>query len=409
MELWNEYEGRTVAGTFPLQRLIRPEGRSSFFTTATESGQDTVIRLIEAHYDEDEILARWRAVSQLKQDNLLALHRFGHVVMDDTSLLYAVMEATDADLGQVLRERALTASETRQLAVSLVAALQALHGTGLVHEHIQPVNILAVGEMVKLRSDCIREAPESAEGDAVRLRDIRDLALLLLQALTLDRNPDRVLTPAANSPSLPAPFREIISNGLSNRWTLSQIANALDISAPAPLSAAVSAPAAAKAIPDAPPVPQVSTPTAAPERTPSPTPIAPAAASAPISPRTNGNGSSGTSAAAPLSRTSTPALPSSRSRVEPERFAEHETDPEDSNRRPLVPSIVRAIGAIAALFVLVVILWRVTHRAPNTAPPVQTLASMGQPKVSAAPKPSADAPQRPMAAPSPVTRPMASQ
>src|ERR1700692_986150 len=102
MELWNEYEGRTVAGTFPLQRLIRPEGRSSFFTTATESGQDTVIRLIEAHYDEDEILARWRAVSQLKQDNLLALHRFGHVVMDATSLLYHVLEATAVYLCQVL-------------------------------------------------------------------------------------------------------------------------------------------------------------------------------------------------------------------------------------------------------------------------------------------------------------------
>jgi eukaryotic-like serine/threonine-protein kinase len=406
MELWNEYEGRTVAGTFPLQRLIRPEGRSAFFTTATESGQGTVIRLIEAHYDEDEILARWRAVSQLKQDNLLALHKFGHVLMDDTSLLYAVIEPSDADLGQVLRERALTAAETRQLAVSLVAALQDLHAIGLVHEHILPINILAVGETVKLRSDCIREAAESADGDALRLRDIRDLALVLLQALTLDRNPDRVLKPAPNSPSLPAPFREIIANGLSNRWNLSQIANALGTSAPAPLSAAVSSPAAAKAVPDA-PTPQVHTPAATPVRRPSPTPIAPAAASAPVSPRTNGNGSSASPAAVLPSRASAPALPSSRSRVEPERFAEHETDPEDSNRRPLVRAIVRASAAIAALLVLVVILWRVTHHAPNTTPPVQTLASMGQPKVSAAAKPSANSPERPIASPSPLARPMA--
>ena len=182
--------------------------------------------------------------------NLLGLEKFGHVVMNETSLVYVVMEPSDADLGQVLRERALTASETRQLAVSLVAALQDLHAIGLIHEHIQPINILAVSETVKLRSDCIREAPEGPEGDALRLRDIRDLALVLLQALTLDRNPDRVLKPAPNSPSLPAPFREIISNGLSNRWSLAQIANALGTSAPASLTATVPA-HAAKAVPDA--------------------------------------------------------------------------------------------------------------------------------------------------------------
>ncbi|HEX3532321.1 MAG TPA: SPOR domain-containing protein [Thermoanaerobaculia bacterium] len=402
MELWNEYEGRTVAGAFPLQRLIRPEGRSAFFTTTTENSQNTVMRLIEAHYDEDEILARWRAVTQLKQDNLLALHKFGHVVMDDTSLLYAVMEPSDADLGQVLRERALTAPETRQLAVSLVAALQDLHAIGLIHEHIQPINILAVGETVKLRSDCIREGPEGPEGDALRLRDIRDLAVVLLQALTLDRNPDRVLKPAPNSPSLPAPFREIITNGLSNRWSLAQIANALGTSAPA----SVPAPAA-KTIPDASPSPQVPVPTAAPVRRPSPTAIAAADQPVPASPRTNGNGASGSPAAALPSRIATSALPNNRIRVEEEHFAQHVTGREDSHRRPLVRAIVRATAAIAALFVLVVILWRVTHRAPGTTPPVQTLASMGQPKVSVAAKPSADAPQRPMAAPSPVARPIA--
>ena len=69
MNLWNEYEGRSIDGLFPLERLIRPEGRSAFFTTSS-AGVSTVIRLIESHFDEDEILARWAGVSDLHQPNL---------------------------------------------------------------------------------------------------------------------------------------------------------------------------------------------------------------------------------------------------------------------------------------------------------------------------------------------------
>ena len=62
MELWTEYEGRTIDGAFPLTKLLRPEGRSAFFSTSNGTGLPTVIRLIEPHFDEDEILARWRGV-----------------------------------------------------------------------------------------------------------------------------------------------------------------------------------------------------------------------------------------------------------------------------------------------------------------------------------------------------------
>ena len=107
MELWNEYEGRSIDGLFPLERLIRPEGRSAFFTTTT-SGTSTVIRLIESHFDEDEILARWTGVSDLHQPNLLTLTRFGQAMMDETSLVYVVLEPAEADLSQILCERPLT-------------------------------------------------------------------------------------------------------------------------------------------------------------------------------------------------------------------------------------------------------------------------------------------------------------
>src|SRR4030088_1056610 len=150
---WTEYEGRTIDGVYPLTKLIRPEGRSAFFSTSNGTGVPTVIRLIESHFDGDEILTRWRGVAALNHPNLVKLKSFGHVVVDETSLVYAVMEPVEANLSEILRERRLTEPETKQIATSLLAAIEALHSSGFVHEHVLPENVLAVGELIKLRSD----------------------------------------------------------------------------------------------------------------------------------------------------------------------------------------------------------------------------------------------------------------
>jgi len=202
MNLWTEYEGRTIDGTYPLTKLIRPEGRSAFFSTSNGTGVPTVIRLIESHFDGDEILTRWRGVAALNHPNLVKLKSFGHVVVDETSLVYAVMEPVDANLSEILRERRLTEQETRQIATSLLPAIEALHSSGFVHEHVAPENVLAVGEVIKLRSDCIRETLEGEEGAALKRKDVRDYATVLLQALTQKRR----LEDASREPPLPAPF-----------------------------------------------------------------------------------------------------------------------------------------------------------------------------------------------------------
>ena len=236
MHLWNEYEGRLVADEFPLIKLLEPEGRSAFFSTTNGSGTPAVIRLIEAHFDEPEILGRWTTVSRIDQPNLVKLRKFGQTTLDETALLYAVMEPTDASLADILKERPLSTKETMQIAASLVPALEALHANNLIHEHIEPANVLAAGEVIKLRSDCIREAPEGAEASEFRARDVRDLATVLLQALTQQRR-----LPIGTT--LPAPFHEIVTNGISGAWGLPQIAAAIGQSAPAlPSPAPASAP-----------------------------------------------------------------------------------------------------------------------------------------------------------------------
>jgi hypothetical protein len=237
MNLWTEYEGRTIDGAYPLKKLISPEGRSAFFSTSNGTGKPTAIRLIESHFDGDEILTRWRGMAALNHPNLMKLKSFGHVVVDETSLVYAVMEPVDANLGEMLMERRLTEPETRQLATSLLAAIEALHSNGFVHEHVKPENVLAVGEEIKLRSDCIRETLEGEEGVALKRKDVRDYSTVLLQALTQKRT----LEEASRDLPLPAPFEQIVRKGMSGEWGLAQIAVALK---PTAVAAARSAPVA---------------------------------------------------------------------------------------------------------------------------------------------------------------------
>jgi hypothetical protein len=38
MQLWTDYEGVTIDGAFPLRKLLMPEDRSAFFSTAGPNG-----------------------------------------------------------------------------------------------------------------------------------------------------------------------------------------------------------------------------------------------------------------------------------------------------------------------------------------------------------------------------------
>jgi hypothetical protein len=223
MQLWTDYEGVTIDGVFPLKKLLMPEGRSAFYTTTGLTGEPTVLRLIECHFDEEEILARWRCVEALKHPNFLKFERFGQTELDGRPVVYAVLEKVDTNLAEVLDQGHLTVEDVAQLASSLVAALDVLHTHGFIHEHIKPSNIFALSNAVKLRSDCIREAPEGEEGRVAKQRDVRDLATVLLQALTQRQSVEGIPDSA-----LPPPFGQIIRNGLDGTWGLENIRTALE-------------------------------------------------------------------------------------------------------------------------------------------------------------------------------------
>jgi hypothetical protein len=226
MNLWSEYEGRTIAEAYPLGQLIQPEGRSALFTTSNGTGVPSVIRLTESLNDEDEMLESWRRVSELNNEHILTIRKYGLTQFESTPLTFALMETSDGDLAEILRERPLTVAETREVAVSVVAALKALHGSNLVHEHVEAGNVLAVGDVIKLRSDCARECVldrehPTPEGCAeLKKRDVHGLGLLLLQALTLERS----WTPGIK---VAAPFDTLIPRAIDGSWGLADIDAAL--------------------------------------------------------------------------------------------------------------------------------------------------------------------------------------
>src|SRR5262249_3210215 len=137
------------------------------------------------------------------------------------------LERSDGNLACVLPEQPLTATETREMLDAAVEALAYLHERGFVHSAFQPANIVAVGEEIKLSSDCIVRASE-IEG-ASSANDVWSLGMTVVESLT-QRAPD--LNPIDNAPvipdNLPQPFLEIVRNCLrpdpNLRWTVSQIA-----------------------------------------------------------------------------------------------------------------------------------------------------------------------------------------
>lgn len=223
MQLWTDYEGLTIDGAYPLKRLLLPEGRSAFFSTANGKGEPLVLRLIECHFDQEEILARWRCLEALNHRALLRLERYGPIDLDGDPAVYAVLEKVDANLLDALDHGHLSVKETAQIAGCLLSALEMLHNHGFVHEHVEARNVFAVGDTVKLRSDCIREAREGEEGREAKRRDGHDAAVVLLQALTQRLNLDGV-----QEAEIPAPLGEMIRNGMNGRWGLAEMRRALE-------------------------------------------------------------------------------------------------------------------------------------------------------------------------------------
>lgn len=251
-EMWKQWQGRAVDGKFPLQDYLGGSDHSAVFLSVLQRGtgdaQKVAIKLVSASPDADARLAQWRTARDLNHPNLIRILELGRCKLDDTKLLYVVQEYAEENLSEIVPERGLTAEEARGMLPAIAQVLQFLHDKELVHGRIQPSNILAIGDQLKLSSDTVHSLGQSASAtpsaydapEAVRSpkSDIWQLGVTLVEVMT-QRLPlwDRT---RSNPPEVPAtvpkPLREIAVGCLqtdpAKRWSISKILSELGEASP---------------------------------------------------------------------------------------------------------------------------------------------------------------------------------
>jgi hypothetical protein len=180
--LWGDFEGRKLEDRWLLGHLVRPEGRRAWFEAIGPDGTPVMLSITEAMNDEDELLERLRAAAQIRHPNVVQIREVVISHLDDVPVVVAAMEMTEENLGDVLRDRLLSAAEGRQVLDAVLSALGAMHAHGLVHRHVEAVSVVAMGETIKLRSDCLQMVG-SAFG-AAAADDVRWASRMVTHAVT---------------------------------------------------------------------------------------------------------------------------------------------------------------------------------------------------------------------------------
>jgi hypothetical protein len=182
MMLWGDLEGRNLDGRWLLGRLARPLGRTAWFEAIGAEGIPLMLSITEALNDETELLGRLEAAAEVRHQNVVGIREAVISHLDDTPVVVAAMEMTEENLADVLRERTLDPVEGRQVLDAVLAALTAMHARGLVHQHMEAASILAMGETIKVRSDCVQLGGSAFA--ALAAEDVRCAARTVTQAVT---------------------------------------------------------------------------------------------------------------------------------------------------------------------------------------------------------------------------------
>jgi serine/threonine protein kinase len=255
MQFWQDLEGETLGGIYRLKKYVHGDESSALFTTEmTADNPDAYdVRVFRTESESEEgLLHRLENARQISHPNLVRMLKVDSAEVGAGRVVYAVAEHTEENLRDALRERALTEDETREVVRSLGSALRAIHGKQLVHGDVQPLNIFATAETIKLRGDCIVPAGTPAAGRELQdghlpaevsetgltpASDIWSLGILICEAFNQQR-------PNLESPSLdsnedlarvPEPFADIAKHCLAanpgERWKLEDITTALSAGA----------------------------------------------------------------------------------------------------------------------------------------------------------------------------------
>ena len=130
IEVWPEWQGAVINGTYPLRRILHGSDHSAVFLTEYPA-QDTsaaAIKIVPAERVTLAQLAHWRTAAGLSHPHLIRLLDAGLYQLGGRQFLFVVMEYAEQTLAQVLPRRALTVEEVREMLLPTVDALAFLHG-----------------------------------------------------------------------------------------------------------------------------------------------------------------------------------------------------------------------------------------------------------------------------------------
>jgi eukaryotic-like serine/threonine-protein kinase len=208
-------EGLTLDGEYALEHWIASDAAGSFFAASSDSGEAVLAKLVpDSSPCAEAQLAVWRRSRHLRHKHLLDVRDSGRIEFEGTACIYGIFERPDDVLATALEQAPLGEVETRAVMEAALSALRYLHGQGLVHGAVDPTHVVAVGDIVKLSTDSVREA----DGMRARAEDVRQLGELVK---TL-RAPEPLAEP------LETVVRHATEPDPGMRWTLAEIAVALD-------------------------------------------------------------------------------------------------------------------------------------------------------------------------------------
>jgi TonB family protein len=222
---WEQWEGRTVDEKFVLEKFLGgSDGSAVFRAHGAMVREDAAIKFVAVYRtDAENQLRRWMTASEFSHPNLIRLSAQGRCVIEGREFVYAVEEFADENLGQIVPERALTAEEVRGMLKPVLAAVEYVHAKGLVHGHIRPSNIFAIGDQVKLSSDSLLQpgevprtnstfdAPELMALGASPASDMWSLGMTVVDVMT-QHTPGwdaARMSPPVIGEEVPEPFRTI--------------------------------------------------------------------------------------------------------------------------------------------------------------------------------------------------------
>ena len=241
---WQDWEGRVVGGQYQLLQLLESTDESGLYLTKFD-GVAAAIKLLRADAPEaSSQVASWKLANRLYHPHLVRILNVGTWHADEElDMHFAVMEHCEENLADVLRVRPLTPEEARIMLAPTLDAIEYLHGQGVVYGNLNPANVRARGDQLKLASEGLRLNSEAAssysagpygapERTSSFSGDIWSLGMMLCESLT-KQLPARDKDGSPQLPqNIPAPFDAIMRQCLAvdreKRISISGIRNLLE-------------------------------------------------------------------------------------------------------------------------------------------------------------------------------------